>query len=162
MQIVTVLKSRSHAGQVLAIDVGGDIALDSRDQHAREISDAGADFEYPFTQVRAYSVAHPAIETRRFRKRVQDVRTRVLVNVVSERITQDDIHGLERIFEPDLLSFLVGAPVVTDGRLVDPDLALRGFDSQFRLYAEATAAERDAFEQRCAEGLIARLHVGEV
>jgi len=148
--------------QVFLVQIGGNVTLAALDELAGEVSHAGADFENAFADVGTDGVGHPAVEVGRVGKGVENGHAGFVIDVGGEGILGDDPEGFERVFQADLLAFLVGAAVVADRDFVDSGLPLGELNGDLGLEAEAVGPDGNALQQGRPEGLVAGLHVGEV
>src|SRR4051812_31463784 len=79
---------------------------------------------------------------------------------VPEAVLEERPHGREAVLPRDLLPLVVGAPVVADRQLVDPEAATADLGGQLRLDAEVGLAQRLGRAQHLErESLVARLPV---
>src|SRR3990172_7086911 len=77
-----------------------------------------------------------------------------------QTVFHDAVDRARTIPPADLLSFRVGATIVRDADLVDPDTSdTREFRRHLGLEPEAVLFNRDLLDDFAPEGLIARLHV---
>jgi hypothetical protein len=161
-QCLAVGEAVFQAFEMFVVDVGGDVPLSPGNQLSREVAHPGADFQDPVADERCDRLRHPTVEVRGVGECVQDRLVGVRVDVGGEGVAQNHPERLEGVLQADLLSLRVGPAVVADRRFVDLGLSLGELDGDFRLEAEAVRADRDAFQQRRAEGLVTGLHVRQV
>src|SRR5262245_59926512 len=77
-------------------------------------------------------------------------------------VGEEAVGGVHAIAPPDLLALGVGTPVVADADFVDPAVQAGDLGGQLRLDAEAGLFDLDPLQHVAPEGLVPRLHVGEV
>src|ERR1035438_4163908 len=162
LHVGTVLEARPQLREVLRIDVSRDVAFAPRREDAGQVADARSGLQHPLADVRLEGAGQPPIETLGAGERIEDIRSGIFVEISGEGKAQDYIDSFEGVLQPDLLAFFVSPAVIIDGRFVDAHASLGQFDGQFRLQSEAVAANRDALQQRSAEGFVAGLHVRKV
>ncbi len=109
-------------------------------------------------------VGNPGVEPRRAAQARQDLAAVGVLDVdlVGEPEARDRPQRLEAVAPVDLLAFLVGPAGIADRDLEDARLALGQLDRQLGLEPEVIRHDRDRLEEIGADGLVARLHVGQV
>src|SRR5271170_3076416 len=68
-------------------------------------------------------------------------------------------NGSKAILPSNLFAFLVIAPIVRDGQLIEANALFQYFGSDFRLKLEAIGLDGDALENRGGKNLVAGFHV---
>src|SRR5215471_9028540 len=148
--------------QVLWINIRGYISFSPRYQKASEISDARSDFHDAVAYIGLDRLRHPAVEPWSRGQSIECLRSGALIDVTGETSLQYDIKSRHRIFGAYFFPLLVCATVITDGCFVNSCVPLGKLDGDFRLNAEAVAANWDALDERGPKSLITRLHVGQI
>lgn len=131
------------------LNIGGCIILSPVYQLACQIAASRANFKNTLPYKGLDRIRHPAVELRRESGRLENIGPRIHIKIVAEAVFQDYPDRLERIFQANLLTLLVGAPVITDRDLVNTCPPPGRLDGQFWLYAEALAADGNCLTTRC-------------
>jgi hypothetical protein len=132
------------AGEVLVVDVGGDVVFAAAGELLGHIADTGAELEHTGADPWTDRIRHPSIEAPGAGEGIENVRAGVAIDVAGEVEADDEPERGDGIFAADLLAVFVGAAVIADGDFVDGGLALGELDGDFGLDAEAVAADGNA------------------
>src|SRR5919108_873390 len=172
---IRILKVADRGGEVLEVPVPLFESADERniavdrdqtlaiEQERGHVAGTAASLQYTVPDGTVELLERPSRDLWRGREVAQAQPSRILREPgIHEPELEQQPHRLETITPADRLALRVCPTVVGDWDLVDPRPRLREPSRDLGLDAEAFAPEPEILEQVCSDGLVARLHVGQV